>query len=161
MRPIYETSFSRSGRNRVLRNHLGSALAAGIFGWFWFQESDTALLVVWLLFAALALFQFKILFIKHPLQLFTDKIVYNMGLTLVLPIETIVRTSMHSRRKEPCLIHRHPDSGKENELIIHWKYIAEPKEEVMQQIGNLLRQRDGAVPLVGTRVDTTAKGQSL
>jgi len=137
--PLYQTTLSAKARRGLILNAAASSLLALLSGAQWFAGGHWLQALIFCIMAPVAVLVI-VIFIRsrHPLEVFTDRIVLNSAVRTTVPLTKIDGIGTHPKRGTPSLSYRDQDTGQSGEMLIHWRFIREPQEDVIAQIKSAL-----------------------
>jgi len=137
---LYQTTLSAKARRGLILNLVAALLLMILSGVQWFAGGHW---IHGLMFCVVVAVSALLLLIlrrsKHPLEVYEDRIVLNSLTRTAVPLASIDGVGTHSKRGTSNLTYRDA-SGQSGEMLIHWKFIREPQEEVLAQINRALEE---------------------
>lgn len=138
---LYQTTLSAKARRGLILNVIAAFLLALISGGQWFAGGHWIQVLIFCLTLGVGgLVALTLMRSKNPLEVYSDRVVLNSLMQTAIPVEKLIGIGTHPKRGTPSLSYR-DDTGKQNELLIHWRFIREPQEEVITQINQVLEGR--------------------
>jgi len=142
--PLYQTNLAPRARRGMMLNALAGAVLALLSGSQWFVGGHWLQGLIFFIIAPVVVFIVVTLIrSRHPLQIFGDHIMLNSVISTALPLAGISGIGTHPRRGEPSLTCTDTASGQTTEVTIPWRFIAEPRDDVLAQL-NIALGKDAA-----------------
>ncbi len=139
--PLYQTTLSAKARRGLILNVVAAFLLALISGGQWFAGGHWLQAVIFCLTLGVGgLVALTLMRSKHPLEVYSDRVVLNSLTQTAMPVKKLIGIGTHPKRGTPTLSYR-DDAGGQSEFLIHWRFIREPQEEVIAQINQVLEGR--------------------
>lgn len=71
---------------------------------------------------------------RRPIEIYPDRIVVAGLVKSTFATANITGRGVHARRGDVCLDYRDPEKDQKGQIPLPWKFIAEPAEEVIEQL---------------------------
>ena len=137
--PLYQTTLSAKARRGLVLNAIGASVLVLLSGSQWYAGGHWLQAVIFCIMApVLVLIVLIWLRSKHPLEIFADRIVLNSIFSTSVPLAHIGGIGTHPKRGSPSLSYRDANRGQSGEMLIHWRFIREPQDEVIARIKSAL-----------------------
>lgn len=133
--PLYQTTLAPKARRGLILNAIAGALLTLLSGAQWLAAGHWLQgLILWVMLPVTALIILVFIRSRHPLEIFEDRVVLNSALRTTVPLSQIEGIGTHPKRGTPSLTYRDDAEGQSGELLIHWRFIHEPQDEVLAQV---------------------------
>ncbi len=136
-KPLYRTTLSAKARRGLILNAVASSMLALLSLALWLMNGSLLQAFIFCIMGPVAVVVIAILLrSKNPLVIYDDRVVLNSLVRTTVPFANIDGIGTHPKRGSPSLTYRDDDAGHSGEMLIHWRFIREPQDEVIARINS-------------------------